>query len=324
MGNIVFTILVFLAAFLAIFSINLVLVDLFKRDRVAMKKRLEAELRERQRTEARQDAASKRDNGRFSAVAAALDAEEPQKSLLELINDFLEQSGSAMSLAQVALYSTGMAFVFGGVLGFLFQSWPIGLLAAAIAGALPVMYVMHLRKKRQSMMREQLPDALELMARVLRAGQTITQAMNSIADEFQAPLGPEFGYCYEQQNLGLSPEIALNDLAKRTGLIEMKIFVLSVLVHRQAGGNLAELLEKLSSVVRERFRIRGEIQALTAEGRMQASILLGLPLAVWVGLYFINREYAVKLLDHPSLVIGMIISMTVGALWIRKIVNFEF
>ena len=148
--------------------------------------------------------------------------------------------------------------------------------------------------------------------------------MNAVAEEFKPPISSEFAYCYEQQNLGLAPEIAFRDLAQRTGILEIKIFVLAVLVHRQSGGNLAELFDKLSYIVRERFRIRGEIQSLTAEGRMQALILLILPLAIWAALFVINRAYALKLLEHPSLIIGMLIAMGVGAFWIRKIVNFDF
>ena len=105
------------------------------------------------------------------------------------------------------------------------------------------------------------------MGRVVRAGQTISQALQAVADEFPPPIAAEFAYCYEQQNLGLSPESALRDLARRTGLLEIKIFVLALLVQQQTGGNLAELLDKLSGIIRERFRIRGQIKTLTAEGR---------------------------------------------------------
>src|SRR6202030_4138555 len=111
----------------------------------------------------------------------------------------------------------------------------------------------------------------------MRSGQTISQAMQSVADDFAAPASDEFGYCCDQQNLGLSPEAAMRGLALRTGILEMKIFVLAVMVHNQTGGNLAELLDRLSTVIRDRYRIRGSIQALTAEGRMQMMILLALP-----------------------------------------------
>ena len=104
------------------------------------------------------------------------------------------------------------------------------------------------------------------------------QALLSVADEFPQPISYEFAYCYEQQNMGLSPEVTFRDLTRRTGVIELKIFVLAVLVQQQTGGNLAELLLKLATVVRERYLIRGTIQTLTAEGRMQGWILAALAL----------------------------------------------
>jgi tight adherence protein B len=152
----------------------------------------------------------------------------------------------------------------------------------------------------------------------------VTQAMQAVSDEFKPPVNVEFGYCYEQQNLGLAPEVALHDLAQRTGLMEIKIFVLAVLVHRQAGGNLTELLDNIAHVVRQRFKMRTEIKSLTGEGRMQAIVLLALPIVVWFGLFFVTREYALKLLEHTSLLIITLTSMLIGTVWIRRIVNFDF
>jgi tight adherence protein B len=148
--------------------------------------------------------------------------------------------------------------------------------------------------------------------------------MQAVAAEFQAPIATEFGCCQEQQNLGLSPEVSLRDLARRTGLLEINIFVLALLVHRRSGGNLAELLEKLSGTIRERYKIRGKIKTLTAEGRFQAIILLAMPPVIFLVLLLVNRPYAVKLFDHPSLMATSLVSMAIGAVWIRKIVNFDF
>ncbi len=119
-------------------------------------------------------------------------------------------------------------------------------MVGAIAIPLPWLYVLLKRHQRLDRLREQLPDAFELMSRVLRAGQTISQAMQAVAEEFSRPISLEFLYCSEQMNLGLSPEQALRILGQRTGLLEIKIFILSVVVHRNTGGNLAELLDKLS------------------------------------------------------------------------------
>src|SRR5439155_11050220 len=127
------------------------------------------------------------------------------------------------------------------------------------------------------------------------------QAMQAVADEFDPPVAAEFAYCYEQQNLGLSPEISLRDLARRTGLLEIKIFVLALLIQQQAGGNLAELLDNLATIIRERFKIRGKIKTLTAEGRVQAAVLLALPPGMFLLILILNRSYGQVLIDHPGL-----------------------
>src|SRR5207302_188258 len=145
-----------------------------------------------------------------------------------------------------------------------------------------------------------------------------------VADEFDAPVSAEFSFCYEQQNLGLPPDIAFRDLARRTGLLEIKIFVLAMLIQQQTGGNLAELLDNLATLVRERFRLRGKIRTLTAEGRFQAIILLALPPLVLLAIFFLNPRYGQVLVDHPNLVYSMFISEALGALFIRRIINFDY
>jgi len=212
----------------------------------------------------------------------------------------------------------------GLIAGLLHWNVLTGLAGAAVGAAIPFFYVSIKRQRRLNKMMDQLPEAFDLMARIIRAGQTMAQSIQAVADEFDAPLAAEFAYCYEQQNLGLSPEASLRDLARRTGLLEIKIFVLALLVQQQAGGNLAELLDKLSIVIRERSRIRGKIRVLTAEGRFQAIVLLGLPPAMLLVLLFFNPEYARVLFKHPSLLVGTFLSEVLGFLWIRRIVNFDF
>jgi tight adherence protein B len=145
-----------------------------------------------------------------------------------------------------------------------------------------------------------------------------------VADEFTPPIAAEFSYVYEQQNLGLPPEVSYADLARRNDLIEIKLFVLALLVQQQTGGNLAELLDKLSSVLRERARIRGVVKTLTAEGRMQAIILMALPFVIFAMIMVLNPVYAKQLFLYPKLIMITIGSEILGGLWIRKIVNFEY
>ncbi len=185
-------------------------------------------------------------------------------------------------------------------------------------------YVKYKRTVRLEKLLSQLPDTFDLMSRIVRAGQTLSQALQAVADEFAQPIAGELSYCYEQQNLGLSPEVAMRDLARRTGLLEVKIFVTAVIVQQQTGGSLAEMLDKLAHVIRQRYRTRGQIKTLTAEGRMQAMILLALPVVMFFGFLVLLPDYEGKLLEHPSLIVTTLTFELLGALWIRKIVNFDF
>lgn len=323
------TVLTFVSVFMGIFAVNLVLADLFQQGRKEMLNRMEEELQERQRIRARESA--RRQQSRFAnspddvgdlAMAAVRDKEA--RTVWHSLKDLVDQSGVETTIKRLLAMCGMSALVFGFLMFFLIRSPVLGAVAAALGFWIPLTYVAIRRAQRKQKLREQLSDALELMSRILRAGQTMTQAMSSVSEEFKAPIAEEFGYCYEQQNLGLSPETALKDLAQRTGLLEIKILVLALLVHRQTGGNLTEVLDNLARIVRQRFKLLGEIKSLTAEGRMQAIILLALPVVVYILLFLLNREYAVKLFDHPSLIIATLTSMGFGAVWINRIVNFDF
>ena len=236
----------------------------------------------------------------------------------------VEQSGLDVTPGRV-LGFCGVASAGLGLLAFAARRSPIdALIAVSLGGALPLWILRRKRDARIEKLRSQLAEAFELMARVVRSGQTLAQALVAVADEFPPPISSEFAFCYEQQNLGLSPEVSFRDLARRAGVIELRIFVLAVIVQQQTGGNLSELLAKLSEVVRERYRMRGQINTLTAEGRMQGWILAGLPPLMLVLLFVLNPTYASVLLQHPRLLLGTFGFEALGALWIRKIVNFDF
>lgn len=315
----------FAAAFLTVFTVNLVLVDIFQRDRKETLARLNEELMMQQKLRAKESVESRSKKDEFEAVLqeAARDS-QVKKGLLQRFDEALYQSGLHTTRSQVLLNAVMWGGI-GAALGYLVTSNTIA--AGAIGGVfayIPILYVTFARRRRMNALLQQLPDALELISRVLRAGQSITQGIHSVSEEFQPPISMEFGYCYEQQNLGLAPEVALHELSQRTGLLEMRIFVLAVLVHKQAGGNLTSMLDSISHVVRERFRLKIEIKSLTAEGRLQAIALLALPVVMWIGLFFVQRQYALKLFDHPPLVLSTLFGMIFGAVWIRKIVNFDF
>lgn len=306
--------LVFSAAFLTVFTFNAVLLDLGANQRRRLHEELNERLRQHKREQIKQQD--------LSQIAQMVHS--PKTRLWEKFAVAVEQSGVHTSAPRVVLLSVGLSISAGLLGGFATLSLLLGLVAAASGAALPSLYVFHARRRRFDRLLAQLPDAFDMMSRVLRSGQTVTQAMKLVADEFSPPLSLEFYHCHEQMNLGLSADAALHDLARRIGLLEVKIFAVAVLVQRQTGGNLSELFDKMGTLVRERFRIRGLIQSLTAQGRMQAMILLSLPVAMFVLLMAVSPEYERVLLDYPSLIVTALGMMGLGALWINRIIHFDF
>ena len=284
-----FALLTFLAGALGVAGVYSIISDLYLRDRSRLRQRVDDEFRQRQRVDA-----------------------------------LIEQSGLGLTVRRLLTLTGAAALALAVPAGLVWWCAPAAAAGALVGAAGPLLYVAVKRKARLEKLMAQLPDAFDLMARVIRAGQTMAQALQAVADEFDQPIAGEFAYCYEQQNLGLPPEVALRDLARRTGLLEIKIFVLALLVQQQTGGPLAELLDKLATVIRERFRIRGKIRALTAEGRLQAAILLLIPPAMLLFILVTNRKYGQVLMEYPGLLVGMFVLELLGALWIRKIVNFDF
>ena len=314
------SVMTFLAVVTAVAGVYSLLTDLFLRDRSRVTRRIDVEFVKRKRDDARKLSLFK-DPGQ---IGVELQAHDDDRSVRRRFEAMVEQSGLNLTAGRLLAQSAAAGLFLGTIVG-LFCQRPLAALIAAPIGALaPLYYVQRVRRARTAKLLGQLPAAFELMSRVVRAGQTISQALRAVSDEFPPPLAAEFASCYEQQNLGLSLESALRDLARRTGLLEIKIFVLALLVQQQTGGNLAELLDKLSGIIRERFQMHGQIKTLTAEGRAQAAVLLVLPLVMFGLILFLNPDYASILLARPALMVGSLVSEGLGALWIRQIVNFDF
>ncbi len=298
-----------------------ILTDLYLRDRSRVSQRIDDEFRKRLRDRARKAMLFK-DLNQLSADAAG--DQEPPSGLREWLATMVDQSGLDLTVRKLMTTAVACGLTAGFLVGLWRQSILPTAAAAAIGFVLPVLNVHLKRKARLEKLLSQLPDAFDLMGRVVRAGQTLSQALQAVADEFDRPVASEFSYCYEQQNLGLPPDVAMRDLSRRTGLLELKIFVTAVLVQQQTGGSLAEMLDKLAGVIRQRYRIRGQIKSLTAEGRLQGIILLALPIVMFFGFLIMMPDYESKLLEHPSLIATTLGFEALGALWIRKIVNFDF
>ncbi|MGW8257725.1 MAG: type II secretion system F family protein, partial [Thermoguttaceae bacterium] len=302
-------------------GINLFIADVMEAQRQQAHIRLEEELRARQKERARGSLVYKE---LYEMAAEGLVDVQVKPTITEKFTKLVDESGLLIKPGRLLLVSLCLSLLLGASAGLLSHQWILGAIAAPFGFVLPMVYVAYMRKKRQDKLLSQLPEAFDLMSRSMRAGQTISQALQSVSEEFNSPISDEFGFCYDQQNLGLSPEAAMRDLARRTGLLELKIFVLAVMVHRQTGGSLSDLLEKLSTVIRDRYRIRGIINALTAEGRLQAMILLALPPLMMFVMLCINRSYTLTLFQYPSLLLGVIGMMAIGALWIHKIIRPDF
>jgi tight adherence protein B len=236
----------------------------------------------------------------------------------------LSQSGLAITPEQVVQIAATVVVIGLVLTAARPRYWFVGVGVAGLGVFGPVAYVSAARKKRVHTICMQLPEAFELMSRAVRAGQTISGAMSLIGTQLKPPVSEEFALCGEQQNLGLPQDVALEELARRTGVMELQLFVVAMLVHRTAGGNPVEILENLSDVIRKRVRLVGKARAATSEGRLQAVVLTVLPVLTFAALFVLNRPYAQILIDRPYLIGGVLVSELLGGLWIRKIVNFNF
>jgi tight adherence protein B len=313
--------LTFLAALLVFYSGYSILRDLYTHDPSHPSQQRLQELRERQRHHIKQTLAARRE---LPAEAEASHTPSWWVRLQQHVERIREQSGLPLTIRVLLSIMAGCACLGTIACGLFSGAWLASLAVGLAAGSLPWWFVCYRRTQRRELLIKQIPEAYELIARTVRAGRTVPQALQVVAQEAAPPLATEFGYCAGQQELGLAPEVALRDLAQRTGLLEIQVFVVALLVQRQSGGNLAEILESLATIIRSRFRVRERIKVMTAEGRLEATVLLALPPVTFIGMFLIDPVYTLVLLEHPRPLLGMFAVMMVGVLWIRKITHFDF
>ena len=195
-----------------------------------------------------------------------------------------------------------------------------------IAAALPFVHVWWKRKKRFAAFLEHLPDALDLMCRALMAGHGFSEAMHMVSSEMPEPIATEFRKTYEEQNLGFSLKLALENLTQRIPLLDLRMCVTAVLIQRETGGNLAEILEKVAYTIRERFRIMRDLKTLTTSSRMSAWLLCGLPIFVAIAVTVMNPDYMSVLWKDPRghwLIAAAIFMQVTGMLIVKKILNIK-
>ncbi len=202
----------------------------------------------------------------------------------------------------------------------------IPLIIAAFLAGIPFLYVIRKKKKRMEKFQKQLPEGLELIARSLRAGHAFTSGMKLAADEFDDPLGPEFTETLDQINFGVSVSDALKNLAGRVDCPDLRYFVVAVILQRETGGNLAEIIESIGYIIRERFKLKGKIRILAAEGKLSAIILVAIPFFVIIVLRFTSPEYINALLFEPAgRIMGAValVMMVMGIFVMKKMINIK-
>lgn len=242
------------------------------------------------------------------------------------VNLLLEQADVSLSLPKLVLVS-GVLAVVGMGLAAIIHIHPVLIpLAAALMAAMPLLWIVIRRKRRLKQFAAQLPEALEMIARALRAGQSMGFGFNLVAQEMGPPIGKEFNRIFEEQNLGIPVDQSLREMSERIPNLDLKFFVTAVILQRQTGGDLAEILDKIGSLIRDRFRIWGQVQALTGEGRLSGVVLLALPFLLFVVVYQLNPKYLMTLFTDPlgtKMLVAAAVMQLLGALVIRKIVNIK-
>jgi tight adherence protein B len=236
------------------------------------------------------------------------------------------QADTSLTPAKFCVISAGMGFA--GAVAAAATGLNPGLVPIffVMAGLLPLIWLTMRRRRRLKKFGKQLPDALELIARALRAGHSLGAGFNLVSSEMAAPVGVEFQRCYEEQNLGIPLDEALKNLTDRVPNLDLKFFCTAIVLQRQTGGDLAEILDKIGSLIRDRFRIFGQVQALTGEGRLSGIVLLALPPVLFATVYYLNPDYVTVLFTDPmgkKMLAGAVIMQLLGALVIRKIVNIR-
>jgi tight adherence protein B len=242
------------------------------------------------------------------------------------ISRWIEQTGVKTTISALFL----IALFSGAVVALLVMMavrvpWgvPVG---AAVGFALPFMVLNYKRGRRLRAFEEAFPEALDLISRALKAGHAFATGLKMVADEMPEPIGPEFRKTFDEQNFGLPLKDALDNLTHRVPIIDVRFFATAVLIQRETGGNLSEILENLAHVVRERFKILRQVRVYTAHGRMTGYVLLALPAVLCIALMFINPEHMnILFREHigQMLLLTAIVMQTIGYVWIRQVVKIE-
>jgi len=262
-----------------------------------------------------------RPDGLMARIRAFRFARHAQRQIQQAGLSF---SATHLLLAMGLLCIPGLGL--GAAIGLLGNRVLTAIAVATVFGFLPYWYVRRKRKKRLDTLEEQFPEALDFLSRSMRAGHAFTITLQMVGEELADPLGQEFRTLFNEQNLGATLEAALRNFSERVPLLDVRFFTSSVLLQKQTGGNLAEILTRLAYVIRERFRLKGQVRAASAHGRLTATILTVLPIATMIGMLLVAPGYLQGMAADPDgkwLVGASIAAQFVGYYFIRKIITIK-
>lgn len=246
---------------------------------------------------------------------------------IEPMQRLIDQSGVRITLGQFVLASACLV-LFTLLLVIKLTGQPLlGFVVGPAAGILPYAYLAWARTKRMRKFEEHFPEAIDLIARALRAGHTFPTGLLMAAEEIPDPVGAEFKTIYNEQNFGVPLPTAMRGFAQRVPVIDARFFVTAVLTQREAGGNLAEVLDNLAGVIRERFKVKRQVRVISAHGRMTGWVLAGLPPALALAFFIITPSHMQTLINDPlgvRMLVAAVVMQILGTFIIRKIVNIEY
>jgi tight adherence protein B len=264
---------------------------------------------------------------RLSAVPSLNGALSRGRDFIGPVERLLAQAASELTVGSFLLICGTAGLVTFAAVMLLLRQPLVALPLALFACIVPVMVMRYRRAKRIAKFEEQFPESLDLLARALRAGHAYTTGLMMVADEMPVPVGPEFRTIYDQQNYGLPMGEALRTFAERVPLLDAKFFVTAVMTQRESGGNLAEILDNLASVIRDRFKVKRQIQVISAHGRMTGWVLSAVPPVLAFVMFLIAPENMRVLWNDPlgvKMIAAAIVLQISGALIIRRIVQIEY
>jgi tight adherence protein B len=248
-------------------------------------------------------------------------------SLLKRLQALIDQAGRDTPLPRVLFTCFVSGFVMALIVWFPSRQLLVAIGAGLVAMSGPILLLKRAAGKRMYKFEEQFPDAIDLIARALRAGHAFPPSLAMVAEELGDPVGPEFKLLYDRQNFGMPLADALRSFAARVPIIDARFFVTAVLMQREAGGNLSGVLDNLSSVIRERFKVKRQVSVISAHGRMTAIILAALPPVIGLVQFLIAPQNATLLFHDPigqGMMAGAGVLQVLGMLWISKIVKIEY